>query len=614
MSKIKIVGHASGSGVLTIAAPNTNTDRTITIPDVTGTLLDSGSDLPAANLTGTIADARLAAMTASKLTGTIADARFPATLPALSAANLTAIPAANITGTLPAISGANLTGIEAGTKDFTADGALAGNGTTVILQANGTVKAVTLTSSSVSEDLTYSETYTGERGGSAHIAIDPFNANKILFAWYEEGTQDAFIKAGTISGSTITWGTSVEFNTITGGDMSIDFDPNTENSFICVYKSYVGSGSSNIRPAAFAGTLSGTAITLGTQINLSSTETNDNSNYHEVSFNPNRAGQAVAVWSNSDNNERGYAKVLSVSGTTVTNESGIVYDTAQCTQQELTWDKTADQLYIGYRGGSDYPKVLPLTINSSHALTAGTIHTVNSSSSWNGYGNLTACQTTAYKIIVFYATGSATNAVRVGNLSGSTITWGTAVAVDSVSGGAWIGGNEIECDVNTPNKVLMTWGREVGSDANRVVVGTLSGTNTITLGTHVIGKSGNAMTVISDLIRDPHNPGRFFSTFNHSTASPAESIFIVGHQVASNANATNLTTTNFIGTSTAAYADTATATIKLKGGVSSGHSSLTIGSDYYIQTNGTLGTSAATPSVKIGKAVSATEILMKGEG
>jgi hypothetical protein len=106
MSKIKIVGHASGSGVLTIAAPNTNTDRTITIPDVTGTLLDSGSDLPAANLTGTIADARISALTASKLTGA---------LPAISAANLTAIPAANITGTLPAISGANLTNIDAAT-------------------------------------------------------------------------------------------------------------------------------------------------------------------------------------------------------------------------------------------------------------------------------------------------------------------------------------------------------------------------------------------------------------------------------------------------------------------------------------------------------------------
>jgi len=97
MSKIKLTGHASGTGVLTITAPNTSTDRTITLPDTTGTLLDENSSVPAANLTGTVADAR-----------------FPATLPAASAANLTAIPAANITGTLPAISGANLTGLPAG--------------------------------------------------------------------------------------------------------------------------------------------------------------------------------------------------------------------------------------------------------------------------------------------------------------------------------------------------------------------------------------------------------------------------------------------------------------------------------------------------------------------
>lgn len=33
MSKVKIKGNASGTGVLTIEAPNTNTDRTITLPD-----------------------------------------------------------------------------------------------------------------------------------------------------------------------------------------------------------------------------------------------------------------------------------------------------------------------------------------------------------------------------------------------------------------------------------------------------------------------------------------------------------------------------------------------------------------------------------------------------
>ena len=38
MAKVKIQGHASGTGVLTITAPNTSSDRTITLPDATGTL------------------------------------------------------------------------------------------------------------------------------------------------------------------------------------------------------------------------------------------------------------------------------------------------------------------------------------------------------------------------------------------------------------------------------------------------------------------------------------------------------------------------------------------------------------------------------------------------
>ena len=44
MSKVKIQGNASGTGVLTLEAPNTNTDRTITLPDSTGTVLMTDGD------------------------------------------------------------------------------------------------------------------------------------------------------------------------------------------------------------------------------------------------------------------------------------------------------------------------------------------------------------------------------------------------------------------------------------------------------------------------------------------------------------------------------------------------------------------------------------------
>ena len=43
MSKVAIQGNASGTGTFTIAAPNSNTDRTLTLPDEAGTVLTSGA-------------------------------------------------------------------------------------------------------------------------------------------------------------------------------------------------------------------------------------------------------------------------------------------------------------------------------------------------------------------------------------------------------------------------------------------------------------------------------------------------------------------------------------------------------------------------------------------
>ena len=63
MSKIKVEGNASGTGTLTISAPATNTDRSLTLPDGAGEILTDASGLSATNLTS----------------GTIPDARFPST-------------------------------------------------------------------------------------------------------------------------------------------------------------------------------------------------------------------------------------------------------------------------------------------------------------------------------------------------------------------------------------------------------------------------------------------------------------------------------------------------------------------------------------------------------
>jgi hypothetical protein len=52
MSKIALTPNASGSGTFTIASPNSDTDRTLTLPDEAGTVLTSASSVPQSYATG----------------------------------------------------------------------------------------------------------------------------------------------------------------------------------------------------------------------------------------------------------------------------------------------------------------------------------------------------------------------------------------------------------------------------------------------------------------------------------------------------------------------------------------------------------------------------------
>ena len=66
MSKIKFQGDSGGTGVFTIASPNSSTDRTITLPDSAGTLVDTGLTTTA-NLSFVIDEDNLASDLATKV-------------------------------------------------------------------------------------------------------------------------------------------------------------------------------------------------------------------------------------------------------------------------------------------------------------------------------------------------------------------------------------------------------------------------------------------------------------------------------------------------------------------------------------------------------------------
>jgi hypothetical protein len=120
--------------------------------------LEDGAVTSAKIGAGAVIDAKISGMTSTKLTGTIDGARFPATLPATSGANLTALPAANITGVIPA---ANLgTGTASSTTFLNGAGAYAaagGGAWTVIGSSVASGSPATLSVTGL--DLTYDTYY-----------------------------------------------------------------------------------------------------------------------------------------------------------------------------------------------------------------------------------------------------------------------------------------------------------------------------------------------------------------------------------------------------------------------------------------------------------------------
>jgi len=74
----------------------------------------------------------------------------------------------------------------------------------------------------------------------------------------------------------------------------------------------------------------------------------------------------------------------------------------------------------------------------------------------------------------------------------------------------------------------------------------------------------------------------------------------------------NLTSENYIGTAATGAPSGTGAKINLKGAVDENQSGLTAGQSYYVQTDGTLGTTPADPSVFAGTAVAANKLIVKG--
>ena len=482
----------------------------------------------------------------------------------------------------------------AGTADFVASGTLP-NGAPVVLKSDGTVAVVSSTgvSTPVAESIPAGSATVFNNTGSTmdvHVAFDPNNANKFVVIYRDQGNSSyGTAIVGTVSGTSMTFGTSVVF--YSGGNQTpyIAFDPNTAGKFVVVFRV-----SATADGTVIVGTLSGTSVSFGTAVTFN---TNNTSGFF-LAFDPNTAGKFVVVYKDYDNSD-GEAIVGTVAGTSVSFGTPVVFHATPIAFADISFDpNTSGKFVVAYRdeNNSSYGTALVGTLAGTSA-SFGTAVVFNAGNTNNL--KVSYDSNTAGKFVISYKNSSNHGTAIVGTVAGTSVSFGTAVVFAAES----IITPYIAFDPNTADTFVIAYRAATGHAI--AIVGTVAGTS-VSFGTKfTLGSPTSSEESISF---DPNTAGKFVVTWQ-DYGNSRYGTAIVG-QLAATVAGPNLTSTNFLGTSTAAYTDTQTATVMLQGGISTNQSGLTIGSTYYVQQDGSLSTTESSPSVIAGKALSTTDLFL----
>ena len=498
-------------------------------------------------------------------------------------------------------SAANLTNLPAsGSADFVASGTLP-NGKPVILNANGTVTVVDDTTTAISQALPAASATVWNSGSinRPSISFDPNTNGKFVIVSTMSSKPTVLI--GNVSGSTLTYGSSPLQASPEGSWTAVAYDPFEANKFILAFYDHDSGGLK-----AYVGTVSGYTISLGSIQTVRSANVAN----VKVAFDKVTSGKFIISFTQSSNN---YATV--VSGTRVGDNlsfgSELVINAGESMFPNLDFDPhNGGRFAVVYR---DYPNsqygTMVICNVSGSTITEGSELVFNSAST-------TDCQiafdpNVANRAVVAYCDGTNgdNGTCRVATLSGT----GTGATASFSAEYVFDTGNtysdaffEIKFDKKTPNKFLLAYKDNNSSGYGSAVTGTINGTSISYTSKVVFFNSGINS---GNMAANPNEYGRFVVVVRKGSNSYGEGIPL---QMATSITTTNVTASNFLGTSTAAYTNGQTAKIMLQGGISTNQSSLAIGSTYYIQKDGTFATTADEPSVEAGKAVSATTLLLKG--
>ena len=232
------------------------------------------------------------------------------------------------------------------------------------------------------------------------------NENKVVVAfrdYADSGGAKAII--GTVSGTSISFGTAVLFEAGGASPQGMCFD-STNNKVIIAY----GDEGNGTNGTAIVGTVSGTSISFGTAVVFASANTNYTTAVHDPDND-----KIIIAYEDVGNSEYYTVIVGTVSGTSISFGSETVIDTAQSSWTASAYDTSADKCVLLWTDDGNSAKGTAVVFNSGATDNfldwigiAGEAISDGASGSIDMIGSVNGSQTSLTIDADYYVTGEGT--------------------------------------------------------------------------------------------------------------------------------------------------------------------------------------------------------------
>ena len=399
------------------------------------------------------------------------------------------------------------------------------------------------------------------------------SSNKVVIAYRDGGnSQHGTAVVGTVSGTSISFGSPVVFNSSGSYEFATTFDSNSNKVVIA----YQDAGNS-FYGTAVVGTVSGTAISFGSPVVFNTAS----SSYNAATFDSS-SNKVVIAYANGLTS--GNAIVGTVSGTAISFGTAVEFNSSRVAYNSATFDSSNNKVVISYNDYSNSQRGTAIVGTvSDTAISFGTAVIFEANAAYIS----SAFDSSSNKVVISYNFSSVGTAI-VGTVSGTSISFGTSVTFNASSSAY----TSATFDSNS-SRVIIAYYDGGNSNYGTVIIGTVSGT-AISFGSEAVFENATS-TYISSTSDSNSNKVVIAYTDGGNSSYGTSIVFQPGY--------TNITRGEVPSGSQAIT--------NIIGSVSSIQTGLTAGQSYFVQTDGTIGLTAANPSVFAGTAISATKLIVK---